>query len=390
MSRLPAALLVLASAVAQPRLSPGFEHFYNLEYDEALREFRKELAADPKSADCYNHIAQALLYRDMFHAGALESELVSRSNAFLRRPNMAISREDAKQFTDAIDASIRIGSAELAQNPNSIRSLYTLGVAHGLRANYNFLVRKAWLDSLRDATTARKYHNKVVELDPTNIDARLAQGAHDYVVGSLPLMYKMLGFLAGIRGDRQEGIRTLQLVAEKGSVNRYDAQVILAVIYRRERAADKAVPLLRSLIERFPRNYLLRLELALMFGDAGDKESALAVFRTVEELKQRNAPGFASLPLEKVYFYRGTLLFWYNDLDQALEQMRHVTPRAKDLDLNTGILSWMRVGQIYDLKGNRQLAVDAYRQAIAMAPNSDAAKEPRQYLSSPYKRAAGV
>ena len=46
------------------------------------------------------------------------------------------------------------------------RALYTLGVAYGLRANYNFLVRKAWMDSLRDATTARKLHNRVTELIP--------------------------------------------------------------------------------------------------------------------------------------------------------------------------------------------------------------------------------
>lgn len=385
MVRIWPVLFLLAIAAAQP-LPPGFEHFYNLEYDEAIREFQKEIAARPSDAEPYNHLAQALLYRDMFQAGALESELVSRNNAFLRRPNMAIRPEEAKRFTDAIDTAISLASAK----PDDIRSLYALGVAHGLRANYNFLVRKSWMDSLKDATTARKYHNRIVERNPDNIDARLAQGAHDYIVGSLPFMYKMLGFVAGIRGDREGGISTLQLVAEKGNANRYDAQVILAAIYRRERSADKAVPLLKSLIQRFPRNFLLRLELAQMYGDAGDKDSALDVFRTVEDLKKRDAPGFGLLPMEKVYFYRGTLLFWYNDLDQALDQMKRVTPKAKDLDLNTAILSWMRLGQIYDLKGSRKQAVDAYKEAVALAPQSDAAKEPRQYMSSPYKRETGA
>ena len=66
-------------------------------------------------------------------------------------------------------------------------------MAYGLRANYNFLVRKAWKEALHDATNARKDCNRVSELDPSNYDARLIQGVHDYVVGSLPWGWRMLG-----------------------------------------------------------------------------------------------------------------------------------------------------------------------------------------------------
>ena len=83
--------------------------------------------------------------------------------------------------------------------------MYTLGVAHGLRANYNFMVRKAYMDSLKDVTAARKLHSKVVEMDPNYTDARLVEGVHDYVVGSLPFTYKMFGFLVGFHGDKDTG-----------------------------------------------------------------------------------------------------------------------------------------------------------------------------------------
>lgn len=56
----------------------------------------------------------------------------------------------------------------------------------------------------------------------------------------------------------------MHLVADKGSINTYDAQVILAAIYRREREPDQAIPLLNNLIAKFPRNYLLRFEMAQM------------------------------------------------------------------------------------------------------------------------------
>jgi tetratricopeptide (TPR) repeat protein len=380
-----AALLAFALPAAA-QLSPGFDHFYNLEYEAALREFQKAVADDPADAAKHNHVAQTILYREMFRAGALESELVSRGNAFLRRSSVNPSPEAVKLFETHIAKSMEISNARLAKNAGDKNALYTLGVAHGLRANYNFLVRKGWMDSLRDATAARKAHNRVTELDPGFIDARLMQGVHDYVVGSLPWHWKMLGFIAGFRGDRDAGMKTLHLVAQKGAINKYDAQVLLAAIYRRERRAAEAIPLLNGLIAAFPRNYLFRLEKALMYADIGKNDQAIAVLQQLEDMKNANAAGTATLPVEKIYYYKANILFWSNQLDAALDNMRRVTPRASELDLNTGVMSWMRLGQIYDLKGNRSQAVEAYKRAVALAPNSEPGKESRGYISSPYRR----
>ncbi|MEJ7605005.1 MAG: tRNA epoxyqueuosine(34) reductase QueG, partial [Bryobacteraceae bacterium] len=142
----------------------GFEHFYNLEYADAIGEFQQMIAREPSNANAYNHLSQAVLYREMYKAGALESELVSGTNPFLRREKISTSPQATRQFTEAIAASMRLSQARLAGNPNDTQALYTLGVAHGLRANYKFLVQKAWMDSLKDATTSRKLHNQVVDL----------------------------------------------------------------------------------------------------------------------------------------------------------------------------------------------------------------------------------
>ena len=144
------------------------------------------------------------------------------------------------------------------------------------------------MDSLKDATSARKAHNRVVELEPGNIDAQLVQGVHDYIIGSLPFHLKILGFVAGFHGDRESGMKTLQLVATKGNANRYDAKVLLAAIYRREKKPEQALPLLNELIERFPRNFLFRLETVQMYSDLGQKEPALADLNKTEQLKRSN------------------------------------------------------------------------------------------------------
>ncbi|MGB9606174.1 MAG: tetratricopeptide repeat protein, partial [Bryobacteraceae bacterium] len=120
--------------------------------------------------------------------------------------------------------------------------------------------------------------------------------------------------------------------------------------------------------------------------EAGDKDRALETLARLEQLRNAGHSGFARVPAEKIYFARGNIQFWYRDFDQALENMRRALERADELDLNTGVLAWLRLGQIYDLKGRRKEAIEAYRQAIAFAPESDAARESRRYLSSPYRR----
>ncbi|MCC6587667.1 MAG: tetratricopeptide repeat protein [Bryobacterales bacterium] len=373
------------AAVPRVEVQRGFDHFYNLEFDDAIGTFRGLVARFPEDASLHNHLAESILYREMLRAGALETELVTGGNAFLRRAKMNPSPAAQAEFDKSIANAMAAAQKVLDKAPNDKQALYALGIAHGLRANYNFVVRKAWMDALRDATTARKLHNKLSEIYPSYVDARLTQGVHDYIVGSLPWTYKVLGFIAGFRGDREEGIRTIERVYANGEDNRTEAAVLLATIYRRERRPSVAVPLLEGLIAKYPRNYLFRLELAQMYSDLGNKQKALAAVAEVEEIKRSGYRGYDHLPDEKILYFRATIQFWYNDLDEALKNFLKVTAKANDLDPNTGVTAWMRLGQTYDLKGDRSRAVEAYKKAIAYAPGSYRAKEAEEYLRSAYR-----
>lgn len=382
-----AALFLLAPVLAQDTaVSRGFEHFYNLEYDQALAEFETAQKQDPQAITPYEHIAQTLLYREMYRNGALETELVSGNNPFLRRAKMNPTPEMQKEFTGAIDKAISLADARLSKNRNDTDALYARGVAYGLRANYNFLVRKAWHDALHDATEARQDCNRVTEIDPTNIDARLIQGVHDYVVGSLPWTWRMLGFLIGFHGDKERGLRTIEDVWHKGKLNNVDAEVLLCALYRREGQPRKALLLLEDLQKRFPRNHLILFEQAQMYSQLGDKSRAIAAVQKIIDMKKAGLPGYASVAWEKIYFQLGNIQFWYNDLDPALDNLKKVTTSHNEVDLNTGVLAWMRMGQIYDMEHRRNEAIDAYKHAIAFAPEAEAAKESKGYISTPYRR----
>jgi len=383
---LPVLALGQSAPLPDPLAERGYQQFYNLEFPESLATFHAEVIKSPNSPDAYNHIAQAVLYREMFRSGALESELVTGSNPFLRREGLNPTKKDDQEFQDSINRALALCDARLQANPNDVQALYAQGVSYGLRGNYHFLVRKAYTDALRDATSARKAHARVTELDPNFNDARLVQGVYDYMLGSLSPTWRMLGFFAGFRGDRERGIDTLKQVAKLGRTNRVDAEILLCAVYRRERRAKEAVPLLSDLIRRFPENFLLRLELVQMYGDLGEKDKALAVIREVDRLKRAKTPGYERLAQEKLRYTRGNLLFWYNDLDLALEDLKAVTDNPSAVDLNTGLYAWLRTGQIYDLQKKREDAKKAYLQTVAMAPTSDAANAAQNYLLSRYKR----
>lgn len=377
-----AALLLLAS----PLVESGYSHFYNLEFDQAIADFELAARERPDDPAMHNHLAQALLFREMYRDGALESELVSGANPFLRRPKMEVQPEVERRFQSEIAASLALCERRLRAGEKDTAALYAMGIAYGLRANFHYLVRKAWRDALRDATAGRKAHNRISQIDPANIDARLMQGLHEYIIGSLPFAYRLVGFLAGVRGDREGGLRTVELVARHGLQNRVDAEIMLCALYRRERQPQRALPLLEDLIRRFPRNYLFRMEQSQMYSNLGDKAKALAAVGAVAEAKRRRLPGYADVPWEKIWFQEGTIQFWYGDLEAALENMRKVISTGRELDLGTGVLAWMRIGQIYDLTNRRPEALNAYKNASGFAPSSEAARESRRYLITPYRR----
>ncbi|HEU0120654.1 MAG TPA: tetratricopeptide repeat protein [Bryobacteraceae bacterium] len=381
-----ALLACAALSLTAAEISKGFDHFYNLEYEQAIAEFEKEIQLRPNDPFSFTHLAEALLYREMFRAGALESELVSGNNFFLAKAKIIPPEAEQRRFDAAIDSAIRRSEAQLARNEQDTEALYALGVAHGLRANYNFLIRKLWRDSLKEFTLSRKLHQRALQIRPDFVDAMMVGGVHDYIVGSLPFTWKMLGFLIGFRGDKEGGLRTVERVAAEGDRARVEAMVLLAVAYRRERHAEKAVPLLEKLIAMFPRHYLYRLEMVQMYADQGKKEEALRVLKTMEDMRTAGVRGYKNLPGGKIYYARGNLLFWYRDYALAIPDLRRAIDGGATAGLNTLLNAWLRLGQCQDMLGRRDEAVRAYREAIDGSPDSDAAREARKYLSSAYRR----
>src|SRR5271157_3766273 len=116
---------MLALIALAPRLlaqesvaAEGFDHFYNLEYDQAIADFQKAIALDPNSPDLHNHLAQTIVFQEMYRNGALESEMVSGNNSLLRRAKMNPSAATRARFLGEIAKSLSLCDARLKKNPS--------------------------------------------------------------------------------------------------------------------------------------------------------------------------------------------------------------------------------------------------------------------------------
>src|ERR1035438_3298578 len=126
-------------------IQEGNEAFYNLDYDQSIASYEKALAENPNDPILHNHLAHALLYRELFRDGALESELVSGNNSFIRRPKLEPPADVEKRFFAEIDRAMQLCQARIAKDSRDTVALHALSVSFALRANYGFLVRKSWM-----------------------------------------------------------------------------------------------------------------------------------------------------------------------------------------------------------------------------------------------------
>jgi tetratricopeptide (TPR) repeat protein len=382
-------MAAVSASGAGKLLDEAADDFYNLDFERALTIYEQASSANPNDAEIHNHLAHTLLYRELFRNGALESEMVTGNNSFIRRAKFEVPAEVDRRFATEVERAMALSQTLLAKNSRDTAALHALAVSYALRANYGFFVKKTWMASLSDSTKAHKLDTQVTDIDPANYDARLLQGGYDYIIGSLPWSWRMLGFVGGFHGDKLRGINTIAEVTKKGKDNKSDAEMTLCALYRREGQTTRAIPLVVELIQRFPRNYLLRFELAQMYGATGQRKEAIETLNEIAKRKRENVPGFGRIPWEKIYYETGNLQFWFNDLDPALENLKRVTAtpeQLKEIDLNTGVLALMRQGQIYDLQNRHAEAVKIYQQAMQFAPEAEAAKESRNYIGAPYKR----
>ncbi len=277
----------------------GDNHFYNLEYDQAIADYTKLIQQNPNDPISYNDLASAQLNKEMSRLGLLDSSALGRDNRFLRIGTPQADPKARAVVLDTLDRGRRTAETVLAREAKNTLALYSLCTNYGLRATYEFMIDRAWFAALRDGSKARSYCAQAQKSQPEFVDTYLVLGVYEYTAGSVPLPVKLLA-MGGLHGSKKKGIEYVSRVAQNGKYDRDAARVLLAVLYRRENRPLEAAAVLQSLIADYPRNYFFSLELAAMYSDAGEPELALSTLKSLLQKIDENLSGYRSLPRETV------------------------------------------------------------------------------------------
>jgi len=125
-----------------PLTRSGFEHFYNMEYDAAIRDFEKSAKDHPDDPFALNHLLTGVMFKELYRIGALDSELYAQDD-FLTSKQFPIDPTAKIQIKELMDRAQAAADARLKATPNDIDALYARGVTRAMRSTYTGLIDKA-------------------------------------------------------------------------------------------------------------------------------------------------------------------------------------------------------------------------------------------------------
>src|SRR5258705_8007598 len=190
---------------ADPLNAAAFDHFYNMDYDRSVQEFQKVLDRHPDDPFAVNHLLTAVMFRELYRMGGMNTADYA-NDSFIGSPHHPANEKVKEQIRQLVDRAEKLEEEKLKSNPKDVDALYARGITRAQFATYTALLERAWFSALRNAVGARHDHERVLELSPSYMDAKLVVGAHNYVMGSLPWGVKAAVSLVGLSGRQDKGI----------------------------------------------------------------------------------------------------------------------------------------------------------------------------------------
>lgn len=359
----------------------AFDHFFNMDYDRAQQEFERIVEKRPGDAFALNHLLTAVLMRDLYDTGAMNTGDYA-NDSFIGRTPRPTDPKIKDRIKDLVRQAEAVEERQLKANPNDVAALYCRGVTRAQFSVYTGLIERAWFSALRNAVGARHDHERVLELDPEFIDAKLVVGTHNFVVGTLPWSVKVAAAIAGLSGSKEKGLAYLRDVAHSDGENAADAKVVITLFLRREHQYDEALGYMQDLTSKYPRNHLFPTEIANLDRAAGRLPEAEAMYRKVW---QNGRDGkYGNLHYELAAWGLGELLRSKKDLSGAASayELVNLAPNPDPDILQKANLA---AGEMYDLLQRRELAMKRYETVLAGNANTGPADQARRYIKEAYR-----
>lgn len=254
-------LVISMPLAAADVLAQGYQDMYNLRFDTAHRAFHDFEKANPQDPLGPVSDAAAYLFYEFEQLKVLRSEFFASNNNFLSHHKLAADPEVKREFEAALAQSKELSDAILKAHPDDRNALLAQVVRIALHADYLALIEKDNWQALNEIKQARGYADALTTHYPDCYDAYLAKGVENYLLSQKPAPVRFLLRWTGAQTDKEQGLKDLRIVAEKGHYLKPYAKILLAIAALRDNNRPEAVGLLKQLAEEFPENGLFQEEL---------------------------------------------------------------------------------------------------------------------------------
>jgi tetratricopeptide (TPR) repeat protein len=192
-------------------------------------------------------------------------------------------------------------------------------------------------------------------------------------------------------GDKKKGMEQLAIAAQKGRYASVEATYFLLQIeYFYERRYDRVLEIATSLNRRFPRNMLFHSYLGRAYASLANWGETERVFTEIASRAASGMRGYTARVEREAEYYRGWAQMMSGRFDEALARLYRCDELSRTLDRQEPsgfmVVANLKVGNIYDLQGKRELAVAQYNKVLGMKEYKDSASQARRFIAVPYSR----
>lgn len=365
-----------------PQVREAYQHLYILDYEGAVKRFEQIAAAHPNDAMAAAYLLNAVTMRELYRLDLLDTTFYANDGFLTGKHPVPEDPQARDHIFSLFDKVTGLAEQTLKSNNKDTNALFARGWARSLKAAYMAMVERSFSGALRLASQARSDNEKVLDIDPNYVDAKMVVGIYQYVIGALPFAFKIMVGFAGIHGSKSDGMALLRDAAARGVLTKVESKTVIALFLRREAKYEEAIGVIRGLKSEYPRDFLFCLEDANLLKDAGQGQAAIAAYKVVVEQAQK--PGyFPSAHRDLAYFglaesYRGQKE--YAEAAAAYTQAAWEPGAGAELKRR----SLVAAGQMYDLMHERDKALASYHAAVAAGPDTTQADQAKKYIKSPY------
>jgi tetratricopeptide (TPR) repeat protein len=349
----------------------GIEQVYNYELDAARASFRKVVDRHPDHPGGHFFVA-----------------MVDWMNILV---NMEDDSLDDK-FFEQLEKVIELSDNILKRRSHDISALFFKGGAIGFRGRLR-AHRGQWVRAANDGRRALPVVRRAEQLSPDNADILLGTGIYNYYASVIPEMFPWVRpFLIFFpSGDKEEGLEQLRAASRDARYAGIEASYFLMqILYFNEKKYREAFELAERLHGQFPDNPLFQRYYGRSCVALGRWDEAYKTFLSVAERFEEGRKGYSVSSVREAHYYIAQYLFNNNHLNDALEHYTSVLEYSNkiDHDMQSGftVLATLRTGMLYDALGEREKALDYYRQVRSMDDYQGSRALAERYTRTPYRR----